>query len=671
MDKEKTDSLLQKEQINLRIHTKVCPTCNEHFDDDDDDEHTVCPVDKSLLCPVGKDSLIGQKVSNFEITSRIGSGSSSNVYLATATESALPSNSALFKTGTVAIKVLDANLLSDPTALKRFQREAQLVSQLNHPQIASVQDFGVLPDGRPYLILEYVRGETLKEFLEKNKKFSPADSIPVFGDIIDAVEAAHDAGIFHRDIKPSNIIIDAKGRAKVLDFGIAKVIGLEDTTSVTLTGASVGTPAYMSPEQCLGKEQDARSDIYSIGCVMYECLTGSKVFPAENAFSCMRQHSFYEPTELSKVATGVPEPIAATVMRCLEKDPNERFQTLADLKRALLGDITTKQTRRKINSTTSNPSGKSPTQTNRLALYLIPILLLAFVAVILKVTHQRPANAPAIVDPPKLPVTGFLRQVVSQPDPMTPEQYGQLLSNFHDFKFDGLWTKARNITFDPTDQAVGQIAPNGTFTEAHSINLPVFAGVRKSDSPEASWFLLARDGLVRYDSESKMAVSVPLPKEMTERLFCTGITRDTKHNRILVTSNHFSKNSNLVEYTVLLAYDLTTSKWSEVARIQNLALYGLGYSPSDDAIYTLGFVTTESGGLNSGAICKLGTNGDILEMMLPSKDFNALMTSQPPYTQLAVYDRFLVVTLEGHQILIFDRHSGQLYSNPEHRSRRP
>lgn len=668
MEKERSYSLLQKEQISLRIQTKVCPTCDEHFDND---EHTVCPVDKTLLCPVGKDSLIGRQVSNFEIISRIGSGSSSNVYLAKATEGGLTSDSGLLKEDTVAIKVLDANLLSDPTALKRFQREAQLVRSLNHPQIAAVLDFGVLSDGRPYLILEYVKGETLKEILEKTKKLAPADSISVFGDIIDAVEAAHNSGIFHRDIKPSNIIIDTKGRAKVLDFGIAKVIGIEDATSVTLTGASVGTPAYMSPEQCLGKEQDARSDIYSIGCVMYECLSGSKVFPAENAFSCMRQHSFYEPTELSKLAPGVPAPIATTVMRCLEKDADDRFQTLAEMRQALLGDVTTYAIRRKSNSASSNSIGKSTKRTTKLALYLIPILLTVFAAIILKVGYQKPATSPAIVDPPTLPVAGFLRQVVPPPNPMTPEQYDQLLSNFHDFKFDGLWTKARNVTFDPTEQAVGQIAPNGTFTEAHAIDLPVFAGVRDTDSTEASWFLLARDGLVQYDPKTKMSVSVPLPKEMPERLFCTGITCDTKRNRILVTSEHFAKDSNLVEYTVLLAYDPKTSNWSEVAKIKNLALYGLGYSPSDDAIYTLGFAATEAGGLHSGSICKLTADGDILEMMLPSADFNALMTSQPPDTQLAVYDRFLIVTFEGHQILIFDRYDGQFYSNPQHRSRRP
>lgn len=654
MEKEVT---LQKDKIKLRFKTKVCPTCDENFDD----ERTVCPADQTLLCPVGKDSLIGQQVQNFEIISRIGSGSSSNVYLAKALNAITDgtSDAAPPAAETVAVKVLDANLLSDPTALKRFQLEAQLVRALNHPQIAAVLDFGVLPDGRPYLILEYVQGETLKEYLEKNKKLDCKNAVSIFGDIIDAVEAAHHAGILHRDIKPSNIILDGDGRAKVLDFGIAKVIGIEDTTSVTLTGVSVGTPAYMSPEQCLGKQQDPRSDIYSLGCVMYECLSGSKVFPAENAFNCMRQHSFFEPTELAKLAPSVPAPIAAAIMKCLEKDADDRLQSLEELRQAMLGESSIVQTgRRKSNKKDAAERRK----TKQLALYMIPFLFFFSAAIGLKLyqSNQQLVASATMEDPPELPMAGYVRQSLPH-EVMTQDEYNELMANFHDFKYDGLWTKATNFTHDPTEQVVGEISPNGMFSEAHELDLPVFAGVRESDSPDASWYVLARDGLIYYDPKSKVSTSLPLPKDMPERLFCSGITRDTKRNRILVTSEHFEKNSNVVPYTVLLSYDPITGKWSEVAKINKLSLYGLGYSPTDDSLYTLAFTSTEDGMLRAGTICRLTADGAVADRIVPSEALGSLMSSQPPYAQIAIYDRFLIATLEGHQILIFDRNNGHFY----------
>lgn len=264
-------------------------------------------------------------VGDYELISKIGEGSSGQVYIATHKITG----------GQAAAKLLKLNLLSDPAAVRRFQQEAQAISSLVHPNITSVLEFGVLPDGRPFLVMDYAGPTTLADVLTQRGTIDFKQANAIFLQIVDALRAAHNAGILHRDIKPSNIIIDDQNNVKVIDFGIAKINGIETTVTMTRTGATVGTPAYMSPEQCLGGQLDSRSDIYSLGCLMYECLSGKKVFASDNAFLCMNQHSFEPALPLSKLIKGLPDFLLSAVMTCLQKTPSHRFQSMGELKTVL------------------------------------------------------------------------------------------------------------------------------------------------------------------------------------------------------------------------------------------------------------------------------------------------------------------------------------------------
>jgi serine/threonine protein kinase len=316
------DNTRVKETVRI-IATKVCPTCSQAFDADSD--HTVCPEDETLLCPSIVDSEIGSSVGDYVLVSKIGEGSSGHVYLAEHKS-----------TGKIAAaKLLRLNLLSDPAAVMRFRQEAQALRALVHPNITAIHDFGVSPDGRPFIVMDYVGSTTLSDLISAQGAIAPDQSCRIFLQIIDALKTAHNAGILHRDIKPSNIGVDENFNVKIIDFGIAKMSGIETTATLTRTGATVGTPAYMSPEQCGGGKLDRRSDIYSLGCLMFECLTGRKVFPTENAFLCMNQHSFEAAPQITKFAHGLPKFFSWAVMTCLNKSPDHRLQSMDELNAVL------------------------------------------------------------------------------------------------------------------------------------------------------------------------------------------------------------------------------------------------------------------------------------------------------------------------------------------------
>jgi len=309
-------------QIKLRM---MCPTCDKEVGPG----HLRCPEDGGLLCPVaGQDPLLGETVENYQVLNVVGQGSSSTVYLAKHRETGM----------TFAMKVLKGAITTDPTSVKRFQQEAKALIALEHTDIPSVYDFGLISDGRPFIIMEYVFGDTLTEVLKEKGRLDSNTVIQLFLGIADVLDVAHRAGILHRDIKPSNIIIDTNGNVKVVDFGLAKIAGLEASATVTRTNNAVlGTPAYMSPEQCYGQDLDARSDVYSLGCVMYECLTGSQVFASSNSFKCMHDHVFTAPKAVSDLEPGVSLHLDALVLHCLEKEPAMRVQSMAELKLSLNG----------------------------------------------------------------------------------------------------------------------------------------------------------------------------------------------------------------------------------------------------------------------------------------------------------------------------------------------
>src|SRR5579864_7963401 len=238
----------------------------------------------------------------------------------------------------VAIKVLPAQLSSDPVRKQRFEREAKTISSLNHPHICVMHDIGH-HDGIDYLVMEFVEGETLAKRLEKGPL--ALEQVLKYGaQIADALDKAHRSGIVHRDLKPGNIMLTPTG-TKLLDFGLAKPVSplasvatltasAGPANPVTEQGTIVGTFQYMSPEQVEGKEVDGRSDIFSIGAVLYEMLTGQRAFQGKSQLSVASAILEKEPAPISTIKPLTPPALDHTIRRCLTKEPERRWQSVGD-----------------------------------------------------------------------------------------------------------------------------------------------------------------------------------------------------------------------------------------------------------------------------------------------------------------------------------------------------
>ncbi|ROR43269.1 protein kinase domain-containing protein [Kitasatospora cineracea] len=234
----------------------------------------------------------------------------------------------------VAVKTLHTELGREASFKERFRREAQAVARLQHTNIVSVFDSGedVAPDGTttPYIVMEFVEGRSLKDVLDEQVTTLGAmpneQALKITAAVLAALEASHDQGLVHRDIKPANVMVSTKGVVKVMDFGIARALQ-SGVTSMTQTGMVVGTPQYLSPEQALGKSVDARSDLYSVGCMLFELLSGQLPFDGDSAFSIAYKHVQETPPAPSTLNRAVTPGIDALVERALRKDPAQRFPT--------------------------------------------------------------------------------------------------------------------------------------------------------------------------------------------------------------------------------------------------------------------------------------------------------------------------------------------------------
>ncbi|HNB21520.1 MAG TPA: serine/threonine-protein kinase, partial [Candidatus Melainabacteria bacterium] len=240
----------------------------------------------------------------------------------------------------MALKTLDGTDIADETWL-RFQQEAKATSMLDHPNLISVHDYGIIDGKHPFFVMDLVEGSTLSQIIKKEGPLTVEKAIPIFIQVCFGLAYAHELGIVHRDLKPSNIMVlktDAANSGvgvKIVDFGIAKLKTPEGTEAqgLTKTGEVFGSPLYMSPEQCLGNRIDHRSDIYAIGCVLFEALTGLPPFMGSTALSTMMMHQAEKPPSLKEATLGkeFPAELQEIVYRLLEKEPNARYQSLGAL----------------------------------------------------------------------------------------------------------------------------------------------------------------------------------------------------------------------------------------------------------------------------------------------------------------------------------------------------
>ena len=238
----------------------------------------------------------------------------------------------------VAVKVLRADLARDPSFYLRFRREAQNAAALNHPSIVAVYDTGEAetPSGPlPYIVMEYVDGVTLRDIVHGDGPMPPRRAIEIIADACQALNFSHQNGIIHRDVKPANIMITTTNAVKVMDFGIARAIA-DSGNSVTQTAAVIGTAQYLSPEQARGDSVDARSDVYSLGCVLYEMLTGEPPFTGDSPVSVAYQHVREDPIPPSKRHEGISADLDAVVLKALAKNPDNRYQTAAEMRADLV-----------------------------------------------------------------------------------------------------------------------------------------------------------------------------------------------------------------------------------------------------------------------------------------------------------------------------------------------
>ena len=236
---------------------------------------------------------------------------------------------------TVAVKLIHPHLSGDPDFVQRFKREAAAVAQLRHPNIVQVYDFN--HDGDLYyMVLEFVQGETLQSQLKKlnaaNKRLSLSESARIMAAICDAVAYAHQRSMIHRDIKPANVILNYQGEPILMDFGVAKMLG---ETQHTMTGAVIGTALYMSPEQARGEHPDERTDIYSLGVVLFEMITGRPPFDGDSAVAIMMKHVNEPVPDIREVSGDIPDELVAIVEKALAKDPADRYQTATEMATAL------------------------------------------------------------------------------------------------------------------------------------------------------------------------------------------------------------------------------------------------------------------------------------------------------------------------------------------------
>ncbi len=305
----------------------ICPECGGTFPGSD----RFCQRDGARLLPAdGADPLLGETVGSYRIAALIGAGGMGRVYLAVHPNIG----------SRVAIKVLSLECASRPELVERFFAEAQLVNRIRHEGIVNVIDLAMLPDGRPYIVMELLAGEPLSALIERNGRLEAAHAVALACAMLDALAAAHERGVVHRDLKPDNVFVTRQGRVVVLDFGIAKLlpqstVGAERISPATRTGAVLGTPGYMAPELIQGRPTVPATDLYAVGVILYQALSGRLPFGGESLFELMHKHVSATPPPLREMRPDIAPALEAVISRAMAKDPAMRFAGAHQMAEAL------------------------------------------------------------------------------------------------------------------------------------------------------------------------------------------------------------------------------------------------------------------------------------------------------------------------------------------------
>jgi eukaryotic-like serine/threonine-protein kinase len=312
--------MFPSEEPTIRSHQ---PTCFSPCD-----RVIGVPVEPEIVTDDTQDLPKGLRLGEYIIESAIDAGGCGSVYLACHDASSRPA----------AIKILHGYLANMPKLLVRFMREIEVVKLLGHPNIVAIEDTGQLADGRPYYVMEYLGTTTLSSILREEGSLSVTDCLKILEPVCSALSAAHDAGVVHRDVKAGNISVrveDDRWVVKLLDFGVAKLVhGEAEGTGLTTRGRLVGTVTAMAPEQILGEPIDARTDVYALGVLLYRMLTGKGLFPYADVIDLIWRH-IDEPAPRPSLSCAVSPEVDAVVLRCLEKDPERRFESVQSFLDAL------------------------------------------------------------------------------------------------------------------------------------------------------------------------------------------------------------------------------------------------------------------------------------------------------------------------------------------------